>query len=349
MSVHTPSWEHRLNGWAEEALESHAAGEPPAVERRQLGRAYRYAAALTRGHSRTFAMASGLLPPAKRRAVRALYAFCRVSDDLVDAGGENPLGALAQWRVHSLAGRPQPDDLVAVAWAHARARYRIPRRYAEQLLDGVGRDIVTARYATFDDLAAYCYGVASTVGLMAMHIVGFAGLQAIPYAVKLGVALQLTNILRDVGEDWRMGRLYLPLDELASFGLGEVDIAAAVSPYAAAAEERVTPRWKEFMHFQIARNRAIYEEALPGVALLHPDGRFAIGGAAELYRAILDDIEEHDYDVFGRRAYTGAWEKLQSLPGIWWRARVRGYGEGGLGRWGRRRHGDEDHGSERRA
>mgnify|MGYP005846185989 CR=1 FL=1 len=356
MSVHTPSWERRLNGWAEEALESHASGEPLAVERRQLRKAYRHAAALTRKHSRTFAMASGLLPPAKRRAVRALYAFCRVSDDMVDEGGDNPLGALAQWRVRALVGRPQPDDLVALAWADARTRYRIPRRYAEQLLDGVGRDIVTTRYATFDDLAAYCYGVASTVGLMAMHIVGFAGPQAIPYAVKLGVALQLTNILRDVGEDWRMGRLYLPLDELAAFGLSEVDIAAASGIGGALAGSGGPPategggmsrQWAEFMRFQVERNRSLYDEALPGVALLHPDGRFAIGGAAESYRAILDDIEEHGYDVFGRRAHTGSWEKLGALPGIWWRARVLGYGAGRHG-WWRRRHG-ESHGPERRA
>jgi phytoene synthase len=340
MSVHTPSWEHRLNGWAEEALDSYASVEPPAVERHHLRRSYRYATALTRRHSRTFSLASGLLPPAKRRAVRALYAFCRVSDDLVDEGSANPLRALAQWRVRALVGRPQPDDLVAVAWADTRARYSIPRRYAEQLLDGVGRDIVTTRYTTFDDLAAYCYGVASTVGLMAMHIVGFAGSHAIPYAVKLGVALQITNILRDVGEDWRMGRLYLPLEELAAFGLGELDIAASVarseegSP--GAERERVTPQWAEFMRFQIARNRMLYEEALPGIALLHPDGRFAIGGAAELYRAILDDIEEHNYDVFGRRAHTQAWEKVRSLPGIWWRACVRGYDDEAPRRWERR-------------
>jgi 15-cis-phytoene synthase len=336
MGAHSTSWEHRLNGWAEEGLQGHTSGEPLKLGRDQLGRAYRHVVALTRRHSRTFMLASALLPPAKRRAVRALYAFCRVTDDLVDTGAENPLGLLAQWRVRSLVGRPPADDLVAMAWAHARASYGIPRRYAEQLLDGVGHDIVTKRYATFDDLTAYCYGVASTVGLMTMYIVGFAGPQAIPYAVKLGVALQLTNILRDVGEDWRMGRLYLPLHELAAFGLGEADVAKG----------RVTERWQEFMRFQIARNRALYEEALPGVALLNPDGRFAIGGAAEMYRAILDDIEEHAYDVFGRRAHTGAWEKLQALPGIWWRARVRGYGGGGNGRW---RAGDEGHGPERRA
>jgi len=319
MSVQTPSWERRLNGWAVEALESYPDVEPPAVSRRQLRMAYHHVAELTRRHSRTFALASSLLPPAKRRAVHALYAFCRVSDDLVDAPNADQPRALAHWRTRALAGHPKLDDLVALAWAHTRARYGIPRRYAEQLIEGVGRDLVTSRYATFSELAAYCYGVASTVGLMAMHIIGYAGPEAIPYAVKLGVALQLTNILRDVGEDWRLGRLYLPLDELASYGLGEVDIANG----------RVTPAWREFMRFQIARNRALYEESLPGITMLHPDGRLAIGSAAELYRAILDDIEEHDYDVFGRRAHVGTWEKVCSLPVIWWRACIKGYGHDG--------------------
>ena len=111
---------------------------------------------------------------------------------------------------------------------------------------------------------------------------------------------------------------------VAAFGLGEVDIAAAAAKGSApdTNTDRMSPRWIEFMRFQIDRNRALYEEALPGVALLHADGRFAIGGAAELYRAILDDIEEHGYDVFSRRAHTDGWEKLRSLPGIWWRARL---------------------------
>ena len=199
-----------------------------------------------------------------------------------------------------------------MAWSAARARYRVPERYAEQLVDGVARDLHQSRYETFADLAGYAYGVASTVGLMSMHIIGFSGAESIRYAVKLGVALQLTNILRDVGEDWRRGRLYLPLAELAHFGLTEADIAG----------RRVDNRWRAFMQFQIARNRALYEEAQPGIALLAADGRFAISAAALFYRAILDDIEAHDYNVFDRRAYIGRWSKLSMLPQIWWRSRT---------------------------
>jgi 15-cis-phytoene synthase len=147
---------------------------------------------------------------------------------------------------------------------------------------------------------------------MSMHIVGFESRDALPYAVKLGIALQLTNSLRDIGEDWQTGGLYLPLNELAEFGLCEADIAAA----------RVDDRWRAFMRFQIDRVQRLYDEAAPGIALLNVDGRFAIAAAAELYRAILGDIEAHDYDVFHRRAHVGLWGKLSHLPGIWWNSRV---------------------------
>ena len=148
-----------------------------------------------------------------------------------------------------------------------------------------------------------------------MHIVGYEGHKAIPHAIKLGVALQLTNILRDVQEDWANGRLYLPLEELRMFNLTEADIA----------NRNMDHRWCTFMRFQIRRARQLYAEALPGVALLGKSGRFAIAAAAELYRAILDDIEAHNYDVFSRRAHTTKREKLANLPSIWWRSKTNQY------------------------
>jgi phytoene synthase len=187
----------------------------------------------------------------------------------------------------------------------------MPLGYASQLIDGVARDLEQTRYATFDDLAVYCYGVASTVGLMSMHILGYESEEATPYAIKLGVALQLTNILRDVAEDWRRGRLYLPLDELAAFGLSENDIA----------QSQVNERWRSFMRFQIERTRRLYAEAEPGIALLHRDGRFSTAAAAGLYASILDKIEQQDYDVFSQRAVVSGWGKLSRLPGLWWRTR----------------------------
>ncbi|NLD71603.1 MAG: squalene/phytoene synthase family protein [Chloroflexi bacterium] len=311
------SWEHTLVCWARQGLETQATSHTPtsSLDRGLLRRAYSHCEAVTREHSRTFFLASGLLPPAKRRAVRALYAFCRVSDDLVDCADGDRHAALADWRARVMAPLPQADDPVVLAWADARACYGIPDGYVEQLLSGVGADLECPRYRSFDDLAAYCYGVASTVGLMAMHIIGFAGAAAIPYAVKLGVALQITNILRDVGEDWAAGRLYLPQEELEAHGLSEDDVA----------EGRVDARWMAFLRFQIARARRLYAEALPGVGLLHRDGRFAIAAAAELYENILGDIEASGGDVFRRRAHVTRNEKLRRLPGIWWRAVVRGY------------------------
>ena len=209
----THSWEHRLFALAHEPLEH---SEPPLsiqADEETLARAYEHCIAMTRVHSKTFYLASALMPPAKRRAVRALYAFCRVTDDLVDHPGpdestDERLERLEGWRLRALGHHAaetrsgSAHDLVALAWADARARFGIPTRYAHQLIDGVAQDLHKARYATFDELAEYSYGVASTVGLMSMHITGFQGRKAIPYAVKVGVALQLTNILRDVGEDW---------------------------------------------------------------------------------------------------------------------------------------------------
>lgn len=274
--------------------------------------AYQYCEQLTAWHSKSFYMASRLLPNEKRKAVRALYAFCRTTDDIVD---NNPSGdvekQLTVWRNRSLANQPQANDLVPMAWTDAVQRFNIPNVYAHQLIDGVKRDLYQTRYQTFAELAEYSYGVASTVGLMSMHIIGFENEEAIPYAIRLGVALQITNILRDVAEDWQRGRVYLPQDELAQFGLTEADIAAGV----------VTDKWRDFMRFQIERNRRLYAEAWPGIGMLSADGRIAIAAAAELYSAILNDIEKHDYDVFSRRAHVSKWGKFSRMPSLWWRTR----------------------------
>jgi phytoene synthase len=311
-TVYPQTWERTLLPLAYEAEHRVVAATPiPASETVLLDRAYAYCDSITSTHSRTFYVATGLLPLKKRQAMRALYTFCRLSDDIVDCSEEDAELSLAAWRRRALAPVPPPGDLVAVAWADTRFRYRIPQRYAEQLIDGVGRDLHQKRYRTFEDMAAYAYGVASTVGLMSMHITGFAGEQAIPYAVKLGIALQITNILRDVGEDWRSGRLYLPMDEMTAYGLTEADLDRG----------QVDDRWRAFLRFQIERNRRLYAQARPGIALLSKDGRFAVAAASELYRGILVDIEAHDYDVFNRRAHVSAWGKLRRLPGICWRNR----------------------------
>jgi phytoene synthase len=316
MSVYLYSWEKSL---VEHAL-THPlpeAGDLSAVDALPPALAADYAVTekITRDNSRSFWLASRFLPAEKRRAVRALYAFCRITDDIVDLQESNQAERLSEWRRRVGAttftrGRP-----VANAWLDTRIRYHIPGGYIEHFLDGVGMDLHKKHYSDFEELAHYCYGVASTVGLMSMSIVGFSGEEAVPYAVRLGVALQLTNILRDIGEDFERGRIYLPLDELADFGISVADLRQMV------ATGRYGNTWRELMRFQIQRTRELYAEAWPGIGRLHPEGRLAIAAAADLYAGILDDIEAHDYDVFSRRAHMPDWKKLAAVPGILMRVR----------------------------
>jgi 15-cis-phytoene synthase len=323
-------WEHDLLDLANQALDSGVSSHSQAeTDQAVLERAYRLCEDITRENSKTFYLASSLMPRTKRKATQALYAFCRLSDEIVDhprPEAANPIQVRADldsWRQQVIHGSssahssssiriptaipPTQEKIVSLAWADTRRQFHIPRGYVDQLIDGLALDLENCRYQTFADLSRYCYGVACTVGLMSMHISGYSGRDAIPYAIRLGVALQLTNILRDVGEDWRNGRLYLPLEELEAFGLDEENISSGV----------VDQRWRAFMCFQIDRAHSLYAEALKGIALLHRDGRFAIAAAGELYRGILGKIEENDYNVFSRRAAVSAWGKLSRLPGIW--------------------------------
>ncbi len=279
----------------------------PEADEAGLAAAYDLADQITRHHSRSFHLASALLPRPTRRAIRSLYAFCRFTDDIVDnVSAAEATDGLAAWQAGEFEVLGDQAVQVMVAWRDAQARYGIPPGYADQLIAGVGMDLTHQRYQTFDDLAAYAYRVASTVGLMSMHILGFEGPEAIPYAVKMGVALQMTNILRDVGEDWRMGRLYLPKDELDAFGISESDIESG----------RLTPAWISYMRFAIDRNRQLYEQAWPGLELLSLQGRRSVGAAAELYRGILVAIESLEYDVFRHRAHLDRWEKIRRLSRV---------------------------------
>ena len=311
MTISHYTWEQNLYSIALSAISLSGPSEAIAMQSQTaLHEAYQYCEQLTARHSRSFYMASRFLLREQRLACRALYAFCRISDDLVDQPDENPQQALDQWRAQALGVHLTTHHPVILAFQDTCCRYQIPIEYAHQLLDGVAVDLQQARYQTFEELTRYCYGVASTVGLMSMHIIGFSSPLALPYAIKLGIALQMTNILRDVAEDWRAGRVYLPQAELAQFDLTTTDLA----------QGQVTDNWRAFMQFQIERMRRLYEEASPGLAMLDSSGRFAIAAAAELYRAILDDIEMHDYDVFSRRASISKWGKIRRLPSVWWKS-----------------------------
>jgi phytoene synthase len=279
-----------------------------------------HCARIARTHARTFALASRLLPPVKRRAAFALYAFCRLADDLVDdqdRGADPGAAGAAVERLRerldrALGGAPDGPVFRELAWA--TAEFGVPAAPLRGLVDGVARDLAVSRYETWPELASYCAGVASTVGEMCAHVFGIPGdaevrERALGHARTLGVAMQLTNILRDVGEDARRGRCYLPAEDLARFGL---DAEVVVHDPAVATR----PGWAPLMRFEVARARALYAEAARGIPLLAADARPCASACATGYAAILTAIERLDYDTVSTRARVGAGERI----GILWRA-----------------------------
>jgi phytoene synthase len=287
-------------------------------------------ARITRRHARTFALASRLLPLPKRRAAYALYAFCRVADDLVDQGiercGDGAHSLRAQLKAYqqelqaALEGRPSGPIFREVA--RVVDQYDVPAAPLLELLAGVARDLDVTHYQDWGQLEAYCHGVASSVGEMCTHVFGVAGgpgarSRAVVHARTLGVAMQLTNILRDVGEDAKRGRCYLPADDLARFGLTPSDVLG--SPRIV-----LDPRWREMMAFQVARARSLYGAAMPGIALLVPDSQRCAAACATGYAGILAAIEAQGYDTITTRARLG---RMARVGILWdaWRYRAPGF------------------------
>jgi phytoene synthase len=270
-----------------------------------LDECYRQCREIARVHSKTFYLSSLFLAPEKRRAIWAVYAFCRTADDIVDriAPANDRLAAVDAWEAHLLAAyNGSPADPIYVAFADAATRFGIPMQPALDLLRGARMDITVRRYATYADLRQYCYLVASTVGVLVMPILGTLSDDALEYGVALGRAMQMTNILRDVGEDAQMGRIYLPQEDMQRFGYSEAKLLEGV----------VDDGFVQLMRFQIERVRAMYLEAEPGIALLNPESRYTVRLALHLYRRILNAIELNHYDVFTRRAYVPFRTKMLS-------------------------------------
>lgn len=276
----------------------------------------RHCERLTRRHARTFYLASLLLPGLKRRGTYALYAFCRVADDLVDAPASGgPLAAaqqLAEYRTgleEALQGRPSGPVFRELAWAVAH--FGLPIAALHELLDGVAADLSRSRWECWGDLERYCQGVAGSVGEMCAAIFGTSGATDTADAVvtrarALGVAMQLTNILRDVGEDARRGRCYLPIDELARYQLVPDDILSG----------RLQPsdaRWQAIMRVQIERARRWFAAAHPGIASLEPDAQRCAHACAIGYARILGAIERNGYDSLHRRARLSWIERTEVL------------------------------------
>jgi phytoene synthase len=276
---------------------------------RAVARSFDYCERVARRAAGNFYHAFRILPAEQRRAMCALYAFMRVADDLADGPGD-PGGKrrlLEGWR-------RQLDAALDGAYHHPLhpalhrtvARFGVPRVYLDAVLDGVGMDLETSRYRTFAELYRYCYRVASAVGLACIHVWGFRDARATDYAESAGVAFQLTNILRDLGEDAARGRVYLPQEDLDRFGYRAEELARG----------RRDGRFRELMAFEAARARSYYDAAAPLAGLLPPPGRAVFLVMLRTYRGLLDAIVRRDYDVFSGRV------RLSRLHKLWLAARA---------------------------
>jgi len=273
-----------------------------------LRRSYAACRTLNAAHGRTYYLATLLLPPAKRPAVHALYGFARYADEIVDdldspLDTEQQAGWLDAWGGAFLRQEPTRDP-VTPAVRDTIARYRIPLDLFASFLASMRMDLTVTSYATHEDLEAYTYGSAAVIGLQMLPVLGHSGVPTevvAPYARDLGSAFQLTNFLRDVGEDLRRGRIYLPQASLALFDVTAERLARGVVD---------GPIRRLFAH-EIARTREIYRRAEPGIRLLDPTSRDCIRTALLLYRGILDCIEASDYDVFTRRVQVPRRQRLR--------------------------------------
>ncbi len=274
-------------------------------------------------HGKTFYLATLLLPPAKRPYVHALYGFARYVDDFVDdlaptMSTEQRATRLHDWGADFLADLDwgSTSDPVSRAVIDTAARWNIPASYFADFLDSMRMDLTVSSYPSYADLAKYMWGSAAVIGLQMLPILGRADdatrwdvLEA--HAIDLGMAFQLTNFIRDVAEDLRRGRIYLPQESLDRFGVDRDRLARG----------RVDEPIRNLLAWEIERARRLYAKAAPGIDLVHPTSRDCLCTAATLYAGILDEVERNDYDVFTHRVHVG-WQRrasagLQGLRGSW--------------------------------
>jgi phytoene synthase len=292
-----------------------------------LEEAYESCRKITADYAKTFYLGTLLMTKPKRQAIWAIYAWCRRSDELVDGAvaQQTTSETLELWeqQLESIfAGNPVDDTDVALV--DTLQRYPMDIEPFRDMIAGQHMDLYRSRYETFDELKLYCYRVAGTVGLMSTAILGLDDRdRSVPWknvrqdnpiekAIALGIAMQLSNILRDVGEDSRRGRIYLPLEDFELFNYTEKDLLKGV----------IDDRWRALMRFQIQRARRYYSEAEKGVRYLSQDARWPVWSALIHYQGILDVIEQNDYDVFSQRAFVSKSKKIASLPIAWLRAQA---------------------------
>jgi 15-cis-phytoene synthase len=271
--------------------------DDPAEQQARLDAAYRHCAAINARHGKSYHLATRLLTADRRPAIHALYAAARTADDFVDVPGADPAGELADWS-RALLGELEigwSDDPVRLATVHTYRRYAIPVEHLVDFLAAMTSDLTVTGYADLGALDRYMWGSAAVIGLQVLPVLGTAdGVsreEAAPHAIALGEAYQLTNFLRDVGEDADRGRVYLPADLMAAHGVSREQVLA----------KRYDARFRALMQEMVAVVRRRYDDAAPGTAMLAPESRDCVRAATALYGGILGAIERADYRVLDRR------------------------------------------------
>jgi len=283
---------------------------------KELAEAFEIARKLHKKHGKSYYFAARFFPSDIRLATYALYGFFRVPDEIVDnsplESAEDMLAVrrkLDEWQRNweRAYQTGEAEDPVLRVAAYVFHTYRIPFEYSISFLEAMQTDLVKTRYTNYHELEQYMYGSAAVVGLMMTHVIGFSEAKSLQYAQKLGYAMQLTNFLRDIDEDYtQRDRIYMPQDELTRFGLSANDIA----------ERRFSPQFRDFVNFQSERAHALYEEASHGIPLLAATGQRPVRIASALYRAILTKIASQDNNIFAGRARTRLDEKIFILAGV---------------------------------
>ena len=293
-----------------------------------VAESYEICRQITAEYAKTFYLGTLLMPKEKSKAIWSIYAWCRLTDELVDGAKAKytTKETLAEWeqQLESVFAGKAIDN-TDVALVDTIQHFPLEIQPFRDMIAGQRMDLICNRYQTFEELQLYCYRVAGTVGLMSNAVLGIGSPKnLVPWernkptyipsteAIALGMAMQLTNILRDVGEDGRRDRIYLPLEDLQAFNYTEADLLAGV----------VDDRWKALMQFQIKRAREYYRQAEKGIRYLIRDSRLPVWASLMLYQGILDEIERNNYDVFNQRAFVPKYKKTLSLPIAWLRAQV---------------------------
>ncbi len=262
------------------------------------------AKAITKHHAKTFYFASRFLKKEKRSSAYTVYAICRISDEAVDGKQDSSALdnlAILQQKIDSAYKNAPLADSLLLAFQQSINKYHIPKKYFDALIEGMHMDLYKNRYKNFEELYDYCYKVAGVVGLIMLEIFGYTDPKATDYAISLGVAMQLTNILRDVKEDFNRNRIYLPENEMQRFQVSKNDISRS----------QINENFKALMKFQIARSREYYEKAKQGIKMLDDlNSRFVVCAMADIYSGILNSIEKNDFDVFTRRACVSTPRKI---------------------------------------